>query len=59
MQSFDAEMVIYDEVEKFRNWDDDEFDYPYEIRKNEIQSYKLTVPFSLTDYQIPNLDVRF
>ena len=34
---FDMEIVIYDEFEKFRHYNDPQFSYPYEKRKNLLE----------------------
>lgn len=37
-----VELVIYDEVEYFGEYDDDNFAYPYTDRKTLMGSYKFT-----------------
>ena len=43
MQSFKIELVLYDEVEYFKKHDDPQFNYPYERRKNKLNSYTLNL----------------
>ena len=31
--TYDFDLVVYDEIEKFRNYDDSKFEYPYDHRK--------------------------
>jgi hypothetical protein len=40
------ELVLYDEVEYFKNYNDPEFNYPYSNRKTKLGSFNLeiTVP---------------
>ena len=33
------ELVLYDEIEKFRDYDDPEFNYPYQPRKTKLNSF--------------------
>ena len=33
---FNVDLVLYDETEFFREWDDPLFNYPYTSRKNEV-----------------------
>ena len=39
--TYDFELVVYDEIEKFRDYDHDLFDYPYEERKTKLASFTL------------------
>lgn len=48
----DFQIVIYDEIEKFREYDDPQFSYPYEDRKIQVNSYTLDVEFfELKDFE--------
>jgi hypothetical protein len=38
---FDFQLVVYDEIEKFRNYDDPMFGYPYDDRKIQVNSFTL------------------
>ena len=40
-QKVEAEIVIYDEVEKFRSYDHPSFNYPYGERKTKLSGYTL------------------
>ena len=40
LKEFDVELVIYDEMEHFRQWNNPLFPYPYSLRKNVLNSYK-------------------
>ena len=37
----DFELVLYDEIEKFREYDDPQFSYPYQKRKSKLNSFTL------------------
>jgi len=37
----DFELVLYDEIEKFREYDDPQFSYPYQNRKSKLNSFTL------------------
>jgi hypothetical protein len=39
--AYDFELVVYDEIEKFRAYDNDLFEYPYEDRKTKLNSFNL------------------
>ena len=38
-QKLDYDLVIYDEIEKFRDYDDSKFNYPYDNRKIKLESF--------------------
>jgi len=64
LKSFFFEIVIYDETEFFREWDDDEFNYPYVKRKNLIYSNKFYFDdyetyLSGNDYKIDKYNIKF
>ena len=53
---FDVDLVVYDEIENFRNSNHDQFNYPFDKRKTKISSYVFDVkPVENQDgnYQIP------
>lgn len=39
---FDFDLVIYDEIEFFRKYTSDLFDYPYQKRKNKLSSFSFS-----------------
>ena len=43
------EIVVYDEIEKFRQYDHPEFMYPFERRRVALQEFQFD--FELDDYQ--------
>jgi hypothetical protein len=47
---FNLELVFYDEVELFRDNDDELFEYPYVERKNKISSITFTPESASGDY---------
>ena len=50
LSKLDFELVIYDEIEKFRQFDDPEFSYPYQSRKSKLNSFTLDpVDFEFKD----------
>ena len=61
------ELVLYDEIEKFRDYDDPEFDYPYQPRKTKLNSFTLDNTnfqyvdgtFSLINYEYSREDIKF
>ena len=60
------EIVLYDEIEKFRNYDHPQFQYPYELRKVALSEFdfnlKLEIPRNGInydyDYKDDNVDFR-
>lgn len=44
MKTFDIELVVYDETEYFREFDDPEFNYPFQPRKSILSAYKFEIP---------------
>ena len=42
-KTFDSELVLYDEFEDFRQWNDPLFKYPYTKRKSILDSYKFQI----------------
>lgn len=49
-------MVVYDEIETFRNFDDPEFMYPYGQRKNKL--YSQTISLVYYEYEDKNDSVE-
>ena len=41
--TIEFELVLYDEVEYFKNYNDPEFDYPYSDRKTKLGSFNLDI----------------
>jgi hypothetical protein len=39
--AYNFELVVHDEVENFRDYDHDLFDYPYEDRRTKLPSFNL------------------
>ena len=66
---YDLNLILYDEVEKFREWNDDQFKYPYQDRKttianiyapvHEVGNKKDEYNPSWWDYEIPTQEIRF
>ena len=50
MKELSFELVMYDETEYFRQFNDPEFNYPFIPRKNLINSYKFNIPWPKEDY---------
>lgn len=48
---FDFKVVVYDEVEDFRDYDHELFDYPYLDRKTQISSQKINIDLDETTYE--------
>ena len=46
-EKFDMEVVVYDEVEKFRSYNDPQFSYPYQKRKNNLGYFNF-------EWEVPN-----
>ena len=47
-EKFDMEVVVYDEIEKFRSYNNPQFSYPYQKRKNNLGdlNFAWEVPYS-------------
>ena len=60
LQSFDIELIVYDEVENFKSYDDPEFNYPFERRKNLLSRYTFatSIDQETSDYEYPTEEVR-
>lgn len=59
---FALELVVYDETENFRNYDDPSFDYPYEQRKTKIGQHEISEVANfdpMSDYKFPRGEVEF
>ena len=51
----DFELVLYDEIEKFREYDHPEFSYPYQNRKSKLNSFTLeNLDFTYDDILMVN-----
>ena len=60
LQNFDLELVIYDELEYFYDWDHELFNYPYQLRKNVIHSFKQMIPGELDqNYNYKQVNIKF
>lgn len=50
LQNYDFQIVVYDQIEKFREYDDPQFSYPFDQRKIKANSFTLeTTHFELRD----------
>ena len=53
-KKYELDLILYDEVEKFRDWNEDYFSYPYQDRKT-IISEVITPVYEIgeryTDYE--------
>ena len=59
-QKLDFELVIYDEIEKFKDYDNPEFNYPYQKRKSNLNSFTISnVDFALNDGVFSLLDYQY
>ena len=60
---FQLEIVIYDEIEKFRNYDHPEFSYPFERRRIDISefdfSFEVPIEGDNYDYEYHNDQIDF
>ena len=52
MKDMTVEMVVYDEIENFKASDDEQFNYPYQARKQNIGSYVFNFDEKYGDYKI-------
>jgi len=43
MLQLEIELLVYDEIEYFRKYDDPEFNYPFSRRKNKIGQYTFNI----------------
>ena len=48
--SFEINLVVYDEIENFQDYDSLLFNYPYEQRKNVIQTIDFSANVSVDNY---------
>ena len=51
--------MVYDETEYFRKHDDIDFNYPYNSRKINAQSFDVKLAERGTDYNIQTANVKF
>ena len=60
MREFDIELVVYDETEYFREFDDPDFNYPFQPRKNILSAYKFVIPpITGEDYKFVTQRINF
>lgn len=55
----EMDLVVYDETEYFREYDDAQFDYPYTLRKTKLGAQFFTVANTDVDYQFNKADIKF
>lgn len=53
------ELVVYDEVQYFRKWDSELFEYPYIDRKNKENTFKLSFIKENVDYPYLHTELEF
>ena len=59
-KKIDYELVIYDEIEKFRKHHDPKFNYPYDTRKSKLNSFTLSpLEFDFADENFVLLNYPF
>ena len=49
---FNFALVVEDEVEHFRDWNHDQFRYPYEKRMTVLSAMKLDLDYSMFDEKL-------
>ena len=59
LKEFTFDLIVYDESEYFRDYNDPEFFYPYIPRKSVLSSFKLTLPSGNDDYDYIFNQVKF
>lgn len=60
ISTLDFELVVYDETEYFRAYDDLEFNYPYIPRKQKMERFYFSIPTSETqDYSVNSVEMKF
>lgn len=59
LQDFDVELIIYDEVQFFREYYEDLFEYPFIDRKSHEATFKLSFIKSVADYSFINQKLLF
>lgn len=52
-------MVVYDETEYFRQFDDDQFRYPFTPRKQRLSSYQFFIPEEGDDYNYYHTSLKY
>ena len=50
-RKYELDLVLYDEIEKFREWDDEQFVYPFQDRKTIISEVIMDIAEGLADYE--------
>jgi hypothetical protein len=58
VNTFDIELVLYDETEYFREYSDPEFNYPFTPRKNKLQTFKFVIS-DFNDYTYHSASLKF
>ena len=59
MSQFEVELVVYDETENFRAWNDPQFDYPYAVRKRKEASFTLIFNSKRDNYEFASTNLVF
>lgn len=59
MHQNEIEFVVYDEVEMFREWDDVNFNYPYEKRKTKTNRFRFGLEEPGKDYNVNTTSIKF
>ena len=54
-EKFDYEFVVYDELEKFRQYNAEQFAYPYETRKTRVSSSRFELTNATAAYSFTQL----
>ena len=50
-RKYELDLILYDEIEKFRDWDEDNFSYPFQDRKTIISEVIMNIAEELDDYE--------
>jgi hypothetical protein len=50
-RKYELDLVLYDEIEKFREWNDEQFVYPFQDRKTIISEVIMDMAEGLADYE--------
>jgi hypothetical protein len=59
-EAFEFELVIYDEQEYFKKYNDDEFFYPYQRRKTKLGTFSFyTIIDETYDYDYFSKEISF
>ena len=49
LETFDLQLIVYDEIEYFQRYDNIRFNYPYTDRKSELRTYKFSMGLTKDD----------